>query len=185
MCHSSSPPRFWVSTLQTVVILNAGSRVVEDAAALMWICWFLAPVIAVREDHVLQGPWSPGLPQPLQLQRQELSVGSQPMSRPCEAHLVTGSSLLWGSAFHARCPAPGRCLWALPTLRLCLLILQLLWSSAALRSPFPREAGLVPWQGQQGVRVMPRGNLGAGSCGPVPGPPVLCSAGQLRSSPRK
>lgn len=136
MCHSSSPPHSWVSTLQTVVILNTGSRAVEDPAVLLWVCWFLAPVIALREDHVLQGPWSPGLP--LQLQGQELLVASQPMSRPCEDHLATGSSLPWGSAFHAWCPAPGRCLWALSSPPLSPHFTappEMLWSSRSAAFP--------------------------------------------------
>lgn len=47
-------------------------------------------------------------------------------------------------------------------LRLCLPILQRPGSCsghpAALHSPFLQDAGLVPWQGQQGVRVIQRGN---------------------------
>lgn len=177
MCHSSSPPHFWVSTLQTLVILNTGSRVVEDPAALMWICWFLAAVIALREDHVLQRPQSPGLPQPLQLQGQALSVGSQPLSCPCEAHLVTGSSLLWGSAFHAWRSAPGRCLWALSG-----FVSPFSSAPGAALAIIPRFPGKPGWQGQQDGR---EGIWGPAAVAAVPGPPALCSAGQLRSSPRK
>ena len=43
----------------------------------------------------------------------------------------------------------------------------------ALRIPFPKEARLVPWQGQRDVWVMLGGDMGASSCGP-PCPDPLC-----------
>lgn len=50
---------------------------------------------------------------------------------------------------------------------------------AVLHPLFPKEAGLVPWQGQQDVQVMQRGNLGAAV---APCPDSLCRVPQVSSA---
>lgn len=106
-----------------------------------------------------------------------------------------GSSLHWDSAFHAQFSSSAGYLQALtrsPALSPHFTEaknpkpVSCSHHHLALRTPFPKEAGLVPQQGQRDVRMMLGGDMGAGSCGPpCPDPPVLCPAGRLCSLPRK
>lgn len=74
-------------------------------------------MIALRGIMCCRGHGPPGCPS--SSKDRDRLVASQPMSLPSEAHLATGSSLLWSRAFHAWCSAPGRCLWALPSPAVC------------------------------------------------------------------
>lgn len=134
---------------------------------------------------------SPGRPRQLHGQGERL-VGPWPTSRSHDAQLVTGSSLHWDGAFHAQFSSSAGYLQALtcspalsppfyrskkPKLASCSR------HHLALRTPFPKEAGLVPQQGQRDVRTMLGGDMGASSCGALcPNPP--CCVLQVSSAPR-
>lgn len=105
----------------------------------------------------------------------------------CEAHPLTGSSLHWaGLSVHGaqllggvsgRSPLSG---FVPPCYKHPVSCSR---HHSALHSPFPKEAGLVPRQGQQDVWVMQRGNLEASSCGPPCLDPPRCVL-RVSSAPR-